>query len=179
MQLDIAAYGWQHEYWASLYPPDMPAQWCLDFYANEFLAMVLPAGVIEACDDAELREWFADAPERFRFYWELENPAQAQRLLAFVQQYGRPASLAGYLWQGDDGQEGLLTALNGYLPGNRAPDGLMVLGIDEAPDLVAVKQQILQWQREGRQQCLIVIRPHPNAPGTLRQLQTLGILLNG
>lgn len=179
MQLDIAAYGWQHEHWATLYPPGMPEEWYLDFYANEFLAIVLPAALLEATDNERLQGWFADAPERFRFYWELNGVEQARRLREYLQQYGRPDTLAGYLWRGEAEDNESLRALHGSLPGSDLPRSLSVLELEAAPDLKALKQQIQQWQQAGREQCLVVIHPYAGAVQGLHQLQTLGILLNG
>ena len=179
MQLDIAAYGWQDAHWASLYPEDMPTEWRLDFYSNEFMAIVLPAALLDQHDDTTLTAWFADAPERFHFYWELSDNIQAQRLLHFVQQQGRPAGLAGYLWRGDRPAGDVLSALDSILPGDSSTQAVTVLELDGPPDLKAIRQHILRWQQEGREQCLLVIHPHAGALQTLRQLQTLGILLNG
>lgn len=179
MQLDIAAYGWQHEHWATLYPPGMPEEWYLDFYANEFLAIVLPADLVDKTNDDRLQAWFADAPGRFRFYWELNSVGQAQRLRDYLQQYGRPDTLAGYIWRGEAQDEESLRALHGSLPGSDLPTSLSVIELDAAPDLKVLKQQIQQWQQEGRGQCVVVLHPHAGATQGLRQLQTLGILLNG
>lgn len=179
MQLDIAAYGWHDAHWATMYPPGMPDEWCLDFFTNEFMAVVIPATVLAQQDNTTIQAWFDDAPARFRFYWELADRAGIERLLDWLQAHGRPAVLAGYLWRGEEDAEALLERLDAQLPGNHGERAVAVLAIEATPDLKAVRMQIQQWQQQAAEQTLIMVYPHPGAPASLQQLQTLGMLLNG
>ena len=66
--LRIGAYGWKHEPWCDgFYPDDLPEDWQLTYYANEFSTVLLPA---DYCSQAELdvEQLLDDVPENFIFY---------------------------------------------------------------------------------------------------------------
>ena len=72
--LRLGAYGWQHQHWQNLfYPEDLPQDWRLSFYANEFTAVIVPASYWQG--DYDVEQWCEQLPSRFRFY--LEYPASA------------------------------------------------------------------------------------------------------
>lgn len=82
MAISVAALGWLGSEWDSFYPEDLPPEWRLDYYANEFFAVVVPHAEWSVLSDETLLGWQGAVPEAFRFYWELP-PAQlaaAQRL---------------------------------------------------------------------------------------------------
>lgn len=86
--LEIGAYGWQRVDWArDFYPEDMPDDWRLAFYANEFVCVCVPAAYWQqgGCD---VGQWIEDAHERFRFFLEID---------ASVCEAGAWASLAAAL----------------------------------------------------------------------------------
>lgn len=62
--------GWKHPAWNNdFYSEDLPEDWQLGFYANEFPVVYVPASDwIEATD---LDEWSEDVSETFRFILEL------------------------------------------------------------------------------------------------------------
>lgn len=81
----VAAYGWQGAAWAGFYPDDIPDDWRLDFYANEFFAVVVPFEAWQRADDETLLVWQEQVSDDFRFYWELpqgeaSGAARLQRL---------------------------------------------------------------------------------------------------
>ncbi len=69
----VGARGWDHPAWVgSLYPTDLPSDWRLAYYANEFsVVMVEQAGWL-AVEDFSSLGWADDVPDEFRFFLELE-----------------------------------------------------------------------------------------------------------
>lgn len=75
-QFQIAARGWCHEGWrGGFYPDDLPEDWRLAYYGNEFRAVVVPAAHWETVDSVEVERWLEDTPERFGFYLEVVDLA--------------------------------------------------------------------------------------------------------
>lgn len=75
IDLRIAARDWDHSHWqGEYYPDDLPAEWRLPFYANEFRAILLPPQKWLAADSHELEDWLDETPEDFRFYLEIDRP---------------------------------------------------------------------------------------------------------
>lgn len=69
MHLQIAAVGWDHEHWhEDFYPPDLPPDWRLSYYANEFREVLVPASVWLREHTPDLRQWDEDTAHEFRFY---------------------------------------------------------------------------------------------------------------
>ena len=67
----VGARGWQHPAWVSgYYPPDMPAEWRLAYYANDFTGVLIPATAWQDAPPAVWRTWHADTPPAFRFLLE-------------------------------------------------------------------------------------------------------------
>ncbi|WP_319557995.1 hypothetical protein [Thiomicrorhabdus sp.] len=55
--LTLGAKGWQRENWlGTFYPDDMPEEWQLDYYANEFRALLVPFFVWSQWDDEQIEE---------------------------------------------------------------------------------------------------------------------------
>jgi len=95
--VDIAAYGWEHPQWSgTFYPEDMPEDWRLDFYCNEFRAIVIPAQKWSEGDRSRMQEWASGLGEDTRVYLELppDRPACGIRE-AITSLGGRVAGLVG------------------------------------------------------------------------------------
>lgn len=73
MSIHLAARAWGHAQWRErFYPPDLPADWDLAYYANEFMAVGVPGALwLEASAD-RLQGWLADTGAGFRFFLLLE-----------------------------------------------------------------------------------------------------------
>lgn len=72
-RLDIVTCGWELPGWErEFYPADLPADWRLTFFANEFPAVMVASERWAGVGEASLRDWSDDVPEGFRFY--LEDP---------------------------------------------------------------------------------------------------------
>jgi Protein of unknown function DUF72 len=70
----VAARGWAHAAWVdSFYPEDLPEDWRLSYYSNEFRAVVVPAADFAAVDPLEVERWAEDTGEDFIVYLEIEN----------------------------------------------------------------------------------------------------------
>ncbi|WP_319380036.1 hypothetical protein [Thiomicrorhabdus sp.] len=55
--LTLGAKGWQHPAWEkTFYPEDMPEEWQLDYYANEFRALLIPYEIWLRWDENQLEE---------------------------------------------------------------------------------------------------------------------------
>ena len=69
----VGARGWDHPDWVgSLYPADLPSDWRLAYYANEFSVVVVEEGDWLAGEDLSGLGWADDVPDEFRFFLELE-----------------------------------------------------------------------------------------------------------
>jgi hypothetical protein len=69
--LDILVRGWEHPGWrGDFYPEDLPSDWRLTYFANEFPALMIPADRWLGVSEARLRDWARDVPAGFRFYLE-------------------------------------------------------------------------------------------------------------
>lgn len=55
--------GWDNDY----YPEDLPEDWRLGYYANEFPGILIPAGVWS--DAPDVGQWLEDVDEAFEFYF--------------------------------------------------------------------------------------------------------------
>ena len=68
----VAAHGWSHPGWAEkFYPEDLPEDWQLSYYSNEFRAVVVPAAAWSTGDPLEIERWVEDVSEDFVFYLEV------------------------------------------------------------------------------------------------------------
>jgi|GEM_PF-803584 len=89
-----AARGWQHPAWGgAYYPEDLPGDWRLSYYSNEFRAVVVPACTWAGLTAAEVQRWEEDTHAGFRFYLEVAEPgtdwpALHQRLAPIAEQIG-------------------------------------------------------------------------------------------
>ncbi len=62
--------GWKHPGWLNdFYSEDLPEDWQLGFYSNEFPVVYVP--VADWLEQADLSEWTEDVSESFRFVLEI------------------------------------------------------------------------------------------------------------
>jgi len=67
----LGACGWKHQGWLNnYYSEELPADWQLGFYSNEFPVVYVPAA--DWLDVSDLAEWTEDVSDSFRFI--LETP---------------------------------------------------------------------------------------------------------
>ena len=82
----IGACGWEFPAWdAGFYPEDLPTEWRMAYYSNEFPLLQLPLSRILRAEADELDEWLTDSHEAFRLVVELDSELDrnaVSRLLA-------------------------------------------------------------------------------------------------
>ncbi len=119
MQIELAAYGWESPAWSTFYPEQMPSEWRLDYYSNEFSSLVIPAADWAKTSIDTAADWLQEAPEGFRFYWEIADADGATRLLELAaQQTTVNTHLGGWIFKSGLGVESeLFEALVDCLPG--------------------------------------------------------------
>lgn len=72
----VGALDWRHPHWdGSYYPDDLPADWRLAYYANDFTCVLLSEAAWRMADEVEWGEWRDEVPPGFRFLLELDAGA--------------------------------------------------------------------------------------------------------
>ena len=152
----VGAQGWSHSHWLdSFYPDDIPDDWRLGFYANEFNTLLLPFPVWRDAID-ELDEQLEDTPEDFHLY--LVLPATLQDLPRSLQQFSeRVTGLVCMaddpaVWQAQAADCGvaLYVAQRGEglvfqrftSPGSGGSCELVLVSGSNIPDLAAMREQL-------------------------------------
>ena len=81
--LKIGARGWRHSQWSgSYYPDDLPEEWQLTYYANNFGVVLVPSEYWIPSKGYDSEEWSEAVSDNFRFYLEcplLEDGEEIQR----------------------------------------------------------------------------------------------------
>jgi hypothetical protein len=106
--------GWDREY----YPDDLPEDWRLDYYANEFRGLLIPAAVW--AEDPDVGQWLEDVSEAFVFYFQLSDRmsgADLKRVTKAAEQMG--SRLQGLILEAEDNEAyaDLQEELSSILPG--------------------------------------------------------------
>lgn len=69
---EIGAWGWGHSKWQdNFYPDDLPADWQLTYYSNEFPLVLVPAADWVHVSASRMAEWAEDVNDEFQFILEL------------------------------------------------------------------------------------------------------------
>lgn len=75
-ELIVAPRGWTHPGWdGNFFPADLPDDWRLSYFSNEFRAVVVPEPDWLEAPVVEIERWVNDTPEEFAFYLEMAGPA--------------------------------------------------------------------------------------------------------
>jgi len=179
--LRIGAVGWQHAGWhQGFYPDDLPEDWQLSYYANEFSTVLVPADYWQGDGDAD--ELLEQVPDSFLFYLQCsDEPGACEALLAVGEQLG--AQFGGLLTRqplaspaigniyssaaADDSEQAIWT------PGNQARSGIGVLSLGDA-DIKTWRHWLEQFARcsGGNLAALLVSDDEVSMP-QLQQLKTL------
>ena len=70
----IGTIGWLFDNWdRDYYPQDIPQEWKLGYYANEFTAVVVPEALWIKADAEQLEEMVEDIHKDFGFYFRIEG----------------------------------------------------------------------------------------------------------
>lgn len=79
--LDLVPVGWQRPDWISgYYPDDLPEDWRLAYFANEFPSLLLPQAVWTGAVDDDIAAWADDVAPDFRIYLDTTPETHAGRL---------------------------------------------------------------------------------------------------
>jgi len=94
----VGCCDWDQPHWqGSFYPKDLPSDWRLSYYANEFSAVLVPEATWQV-ENADFEQWAEDVPEGFRFYF-LTSQINENEL-------GEPKDSLGELFAGFVGPQG-------------------------------------------------------------------------
>lgn len=178
VKVDVGVWDWEREVWkVAFYPPDLPEEWRVAYYANEYSCAGLPA---EAWSVQRLATWAEDLPETFSLWLEfgrehLEDPelpravaAMGSRLSGGWLQPGIDAACLDRQW------ERLIPApWSEHIPESTAPVGLYCVG--ERLDLRLAREVFKTFScapGPSRRQLLFGATPEQ-----LAQLRVLGELM--
>ena len=87
--MQIGSRGWQHRTWlGSFYPDDLPSDWQLPFYSNEFDTVLIPSSELLNNGHEQIQEWLDDSHDNFSFFVEFDSRQElsAQFQLALLLQ---------------------------------------------------------------------------------------------
>jgi uncharacterized protein YecE (DUF72 family) len=72
--IEIGALGWLHEGWQDqFYPDELPEDWQLSYYANEFRFVVIPCDQWMRAEQDEMEQWLDDVHDQFSFFAEINH----------------------------------------------------------------------------------------------------------
>lgn len=187
MQLDVAAYGWEGALWSPCYPDDLPDEWRLDYYANQYTSIIVPRPQWQGQQADELALWLEETPEGFRFFWEVSEPQDAQRLLQLYERCEGGRRPGGWLLlPRAELEPAQLEALAGLAPvshcreaGHCSAGPLTLMPVSPQEPLRSVRERIDRLAGQEGGELLLVVMPAPQAAATLQQLHTLGLLYAG
>jgi hypothetical protein len=82
-KLIVGARGWDHAGWHdTFYPEDLPEDWRLSYYANEFAGVLLPEALWRVTGPETISGWCDDVPDDFLFFLESLGGHASDRLAA-------------------------------------------------------------------------------------------------
>ena len=102
--LDVVTLGWDLPGWfGDFYPEDLPPEWRLSYFANEFPAVLIPLRLWAGADVSLMHRWADDVHQRFRFYLELPARADPAAFGVEIAAFGQKlAGLVGTAEAGDN-----------------------------------------------------------------------------
>ena len=85
----IGARGWRHESWlGGFYPDDMPQEWWLAYYSNEFDSVLVPWDYLKDARPDTLQTWIEEASDSFVFFIELPLSAPKELVVKILETLG-------------------------------------------------------------------------------------------
>ena len=83
MRLYCGIRDWNHpDLLENYYPDDLPEEWRLAYYANEFSCVLIPASVWMAGDEFEYEKWREDTHPQFYFLFEETANLQDEKIMS-------------------------------------------------------------------------------------------------
>ncbi len=103
----VASRGWAHPGWrGEFFPADLPDDWRLSYFSNEFRAVAVPESDWLGAAVVEIERWVNDTPEAFLFYLEIESlNVDWQRVAELIRPIG--GQLGGFILRPDAVDEDL------------------------------------------------------------------------
>ncbi len=94
-RLIVGAHGWDHADWnGTFYPEDLPEEWRLNYYSNEFSGVLVPEVVWRKADPEVVAGWCDEVAEGFLFFLESAGSGESDRPVTAYQ------DLFGLHWGG-------------------------------------------------------------------------------
>ena len=179
--LRVGSYGWRHDHWRpNFYDDDLPEDWRLTFYANEFNTVLVPASYLDESRDIE--QWCEDVNEGFQFY--CEWPEHMDSTDALVEELSSMGEKLGgillnsniqlkidcpvYSWQANDDLTGI------WQPHHRLQSDLAVLAIKQH-DLRQQRQWLEEFEQDSAGCCRALLLS--DAVPDIKKLQELKTLV--
>jgi hypothetical protein len=148
--IDVAALGWEHPQWhGEFYPADLPPEWRLTYYANEFSSVVVPAAKWWDAAEEEVNAWQDAVSDSFRFYWELPSLdtmtiERWYRVTALLHPWSGGLVISGKAEASESGELELLMLPAGFKPATGAAlQG--TLAIARCPEQPRRIRDLLEW----------------------------------
>jgi hypothetical protein len=173
---------WDHPEWVGgFFPDDLPDDWRLTYYANEFRGVLVPEHRWRERRPQLLEEWVDEVDERFRFYLQLDRPellaASDKAFAALGQSLGGVVLPPGADPASVEGLPLFQVAEPGVSPASRLPRAWIVQSM-AASDLMTQRRLLELIVSESPPSTEIPLFVQGNPPSTelmqnLRQLAQL------
>lgn len=156
----VGARGWQHGEWArTYYPADLPAEWRLSYYANDFSGVMVAEREWRPASPEELRQWRRDTPEGFGFFLETADPGAPDAVRAAGALRSR---LAGFVSVGGPAPPGGLAAIP--LPADPgAGPRILLLTPEDLADRRLLGRQLTAIARQAVPPRALIVSPTAGA----------------
>lgn len=157
--INLGSYGWQHGHWLkTFYPDDLPEDWRLSFYSNEFNTVLVPVDYWQSVEIPECEEWIDGVHAGFHFFIECHS-----RMFDKI----TPADLTEALNILKPQLSGLVFLEDRQVPG--AMSGSVKDQFSAVIDALAAKVFAIEqdsesqeiWQPGRSQDCTLGKEPHP------------------
>ncbi len=155
-EMIIAPYGWKGEKWQPYYPDDLPQQWQLDYFSNEFRAVVIPASYISSKNGTGLiTDWLDSVDEEFSFYFIIDKSlsditgllqiaqSESRFILIMQESLGKDETLDIQWYRGEDEAKQMRYFLQPLIEKDDDMDKLIIIDSPQQPWIVAKKCEIL------------------------------------
>jgi len=74
LEIRTGTCGWNHDDWVyAFYPDDLPDDWRLSYYSNEFDTVLVPVHGLDSITSQEAEQWYEDTRDDFLFFIKLPD----------------------------------------------------------------------------------------------------------
>ena len=186
--MKFGSYDWRWPQWNGIYyPDDLPEDWRLSYYANEFDTVLLPEDVWQGRREA-LNDCMAELPSDFTVWLELMNPTISDIPFAL-------SSVAGVLYRGTERVAVNVHENRAVVASSAEPEGMprcwspqREIGSDLAPvalvpaEAIASPRQLRTWveglaKLAGDRESYLIFEGTPPSLEWMDQAKTIARLL--